>query len=168
MSKYTEIFNYFRQCPSLSDLWSIAATEDIGVKVILPQGASPSVQYQDFIDATGGYSCDIVPYPSVYEDYQINCYQAYDASDNSEPQYNVNVLNIDEVQKICDWVKEQNNRMNLPDITGERVVSIECNPSVPQIRYVNAEDNTIAYFITVRIRYVNREQGRSITYEITD
>ena len=55
-NKYVEIFNYLRQCPQLSDLWSIAGTEDVGNRVILPQGASPVNQYDEKIDiyfATG-------------------------------------------------------------------------------------------------------------------
>lgn len=82
MSKITEIFNYMRTCPQLSDLWSIAATEDVGVRVVLPQGASQKRQYNEKIDALGDYNCEIIPFPSYYEDYHINCYQAYDAKDN--------------------------------------------------------------------------------------
>lgn len=168
MGKFAEIFNYFKECPQLHKLWSIAATEDVGVRVIFPQGGSPAVQYKEFFDNLGNYNCEIIPYPSVYEDYQINCYQAYDAKDNNSPELNVNVLNIDEVQAICDWVKKQNETENFPAISGETVVSIECNPSIPQIRYVNPEDNTIAYFITVRIRFVNKERGREIIRELKD
>lgn len=165
MSKIADIFNYFRKCPQLSSLWSIAATEDAGVSVILPQGASEMVQYQEQIDALGNYECDVVPYPSVYEDYQINCYVYYDSADESEPQFNVNVLNFDEVQAVCDWVQEQNETGNLPDITGKQVVSVECNPFVPQIRYINSEENTLGYFITVRIRYVNSAKARTIYFD---
>lgn len=167
MSKYARIFEYFRQCPELADLWSIAATEDIGKRVILPQGASPAVQYQEFIDNLGGYNCEIVPYPSVYEDFQINCYEWYDVKDGSAPIHNENVLSLEAVQSICDWVKEQNEKGSFPDI-GEKVVSIECNPFVPQIRYVNAEENTVGYFITVRLRYVNHAKRKTVEYGCTD
>lgn len=167
MSKYAKIFEYFRQCPELANLWSIAATEDIGKRVILPQGASPVVQYQEFIDNLGGYNCEIVPYPSVYEDFQINCFEWYDAKDGSAPEQNANVLSLEAVQSICDWVAKQNDDNNFPDI-GEKVVSIECNPFVPQIRYVNSEENTVGYFITVRLRYVNRARRKPVEYECTD
>lgn len=167
MSKYAKIFEYFRQCPELADLWSIAATEDIGKRVILPQGASPAVQYQEFIDNTGGYNCEIVPYPSVYEDFQINCYEWYDVKDGSAPSRNENVLSLEAVQSICDWVKVQNDSKNFPDIN-EKIVSIECNPFVPQIRYVNPEENTVGYFVTVRLRYVNRAKRKTVEYECED
>lgn len=167
MNKYVNLFNWFRLCPQLSRLWSIAATQDIGVRVILPQGASPRTQYREYIDNTGAYNCEIIPYPSVYEDYQINCYEWYDENDSNPPKFNENVLSLEEVCAVCDWVKEQNDIHNFPDI-GEKIVSVECNPFVPQIRYVNQAENTVGYFITVRLRYVNRDQRRDVEYESED
>lgn len=167
MSKYAKLFDYFRQCPELENLWSIAATEDRGVRVILPQGASPVVQYQERADALGNYACEIVPYPSIYEDFQINCYEWYDVNDDSAPTRNENVLTLEQVTRICDWIKEQNDIGNFPDI-GENIVSIECNPFVPQIRYVNPDKKTVGYFITVRLRYVNRTRGKTVEYEYTN
>lgn len=167
MGKYAKIFEYFRQCPELSELWSIAATEDIGKRVILPQGASPAVQYQERIDVNGAYNGEIVPYPSVYEDFQINCYEWYDVKDSARPSRNENVLSLEDVQRICDWIERQNEARIFPDI-GEQVVSIECIPFVPQIRYVNPQENTVGYFITVRLRYVNRRRRVSIEYNGTD
>ena len=164
MDRITSLFNYFRQCPQLADLWSIAATEEEGVRVILPQGASPAVQYDEHIDDLGNYECDIIPYASLYEDYQINCYESYDPNDSSSPQYNLNVLSFEEVRKICAWVSEQNAKGNFPDI-GENVVAIECNPFVPQIRGISVDEKTLCYFITIRIRYVNWQGVRSVYYE---
>ena len=171
MSRYAEIFNYMRQCPQLKDLWSIAGQEEFGNSVILPQGASEFVQYNENLDVQGWYECDIIPFPSVYEDYQINCFRFYDANDSSKPDANINVMSIDDVQAICDWVLEQDNSKNYPVITGNngnplQIVSIECNPPIPQIRYVNQQENIIAYFVTVRIRYVNQRQRKYVEYGI--
>ena len=168
MSKYTEIFDYMQTCPSLEKLWSIGATENIDTAVILPQGASPAVQYQEQSDVLGNYEAIIEPYPSVYEDYQINCFKFYDVNDSSSPSGNINVMSLDEVQAICDWVAEQNEIGNLPNITGRQVISIECNPFVPQIRYVNERENIIAYFITVRIRYVNPTRRKTVSIDGTE
>lgn len=164
MDTYARLFEYFRQCPQLADLWSIAATEEQGVRVILPQGASPTHQYIEETDTLGNYTCEIVPYPSVFRDFQVNCYVPYDVNDDSAPFDNYNVLNLEEVESICEWVKEQNEVGNFPDI-GEKIVSIECNPFVPQIRYTNVQESIICYFITVRLRYVNREQKKVVEYE---
>lgn len=167
MDKYANLFNYFRQCPYLKNLMSIASESNKGQTVILPQGASPVVQYQERFDTLGGYECTIEPYPSIYEDFQINCYEWYDVNDTNPPQFNENVLTYQEVVGVCDWVKAQNEANNFPDI-GEMIISIECNPFVPQIRYVDPVTNTVGYFITVRLRYVNRTQRKTVEYGIED
>lgn len=165
MSKYSTLFEYFRNCPYLSNLMSIASNTNKGNTVILPQGASPVVQYQENFDNLGFYQCTISPYPSVYEDFQINCYEWYDVKDTNPPKLNENVLTYEEVCGVCDWVNEQNEKNNFPEI-GEKIVSIECNPFVPQIRYVDPDTNTVGYFITVRLRYVNRANTKSVEYEL--
>ena len=167
MDKYAILFNYFRQCPYLKNLMSIASESDKGNTVILPQGASPAVQYQEQLDVNGFYECTIEPYPSVYEDFQINCYVGMDVNDTSNPFKNYNVLKYNEVVGVCDWVKAQNKANNFPDI-GEMIVSLECNPFVPQIRYVDPTTNTVGYFVTVRLRYVNRTPRKQVEYEFTD
>lgn len=161
--KYGILFDYFRKCPYLKDLMSIASKDDRGKTVILPQGASPVVQYQERTFVDGGYECVIEPYPSIYEDFQINCYEWYDVKDSNPPESNENVLTYQEVCGVCDWIREQNEKMNFPDIE-EKIVSIECNPFVPQIRYVDPDTNTVGYFITVRLRYVNRTPRRVVEY----
>lgn len=164
MDKYSALFSYFRQCPYLSNLMSIASEGNRGNTVILPQGASPAVEYQESIDTLGNYECVIEPYPSVYEDFQINCYEWYDTKDNSPPQFNENVLTYQDVVSVCNWIEVQNAAGNFPEI-GERIISIECNPFVPQIRYVDPDTNTVGYFITVRVRYVNRRARRTVMYD---
>ena len=165
MSRLAEVFSWLRQCPQLGSLYPIAGTEEAGVSVIYPQGASARVRYDESLDVLDGYECNIVPFPSVYEDFQVNCFAAYDVRDGSEPEVNVNVLSYDEVQAVCDWIAEQDESGNLPEITGKDVVSVECNPMVPQVRYVTEQANVVAYFITVRVRYVNTARGRSVYYE---
>lgn len=165
MIDYKSLFNYFRQCPYLKNLMSIASNTQRGNTVILPQGASPKVQYIENIDNLGFYNCTISPYPSVYEDFQINCYEWYDTKDNNPPQYNENVLTYEEVCSVCQWIEEQNDNNNFPDV-GEKIISIECNPFVPQIRYVDDTTNTVGYFITVRLRYVNKSNIKCVEYEL--
>ena len=169
MSEITEIFDYLRECPQLKNLFSIAATSEIGVKVVLPLGASPTVEYEEIIDALGNYSCDVVPYPSVYKDFEINCFKNFDAQDSSAPANNLNVMSYDDVQAVCDWIEIQNQKRNLPKITNKKIISVECNPSVPQIRGVEQSTGTIAYFVTIRVRFVNPVlERRHIYIEVGD
>lgn len=167
MDKYTALFEYFRKCPYLSRLMSIAGESERGNTVILPQGASPVVQYQEYFDSLGNYQCTIEPYPSIYEDFQINCYEWYDTKDDNPPYANENLLTYQDVCSVCEWIKAQNDSNNFPEI-GEKIVSIECNPFVPQIRYVDQDTNTVGYFITVRLRYINRTQRKTVEHEFQD
>lgn len=164
MSGYAEeIFSYMRTCPRLANLWSIGAVEEIDTSVIIPQGASEVYQIQEELDVLGTYEATFEPFPSVYEDYQINCYKFYDTKDSSSPNANINVMSLDEVQSVCDWIESQNNTGNLPNIKG--VISVEANPFVPQVAYVNEQENIIAYFITLRVRYVNPRKRRVVVVE---
>lgn len=164
MDKKTEaIVEYMRTCPYLKNLLSIAGTQKRGNTIILPKGASETRQYQESRDINGNYFCDIIPNPSIYEDYQINCYELYDVKDSNPPRINGNIMKYEEVAEVCRWVKEQDQKKNFPDI-GEKVVSVECTPFVPQIRYVDEANNVVCYFITFRIRYVNTEEPRAIEY----
>lgn len=164
MLNQTAIYEFFRQCPQLSNLLSIAAEQEKGNTVILPQSASQTADYNDFIDTTGYYQCEIQPYPSIYEEYQINCFEWYDTKDTNPPRYNENVLTYEQVCEVCEWINEQDRLQNFPS-AGENIVSMECFPYVPRIKYVDPDNNTIGYYITVRIRYVNKmRQKRTVEY----
>lgn len=164
MDKTVAIFEYLRTCPLLTNLWSIASPAEIGARVVIPFGASAKYQYQEFFDNLGNYCCEKVPYPSLYEEYQINCYDFYDTNDNSSPNVNINALNFEDIRKVCDWIEEQDERANYPDI-GENIVSIECQPILPRVRYVDSQERIIGYYITIRIRYVNWKEQKSIEYQ---
>lgn len=163
MINYKNLFNYFRQCPYLQNLMSIVGESEQGNQIILPNGSGEKYQNNEKIDSLGDYSNDRIPYPSVYEDFQINCYEWYDVKDTNPPQYNENVLTYEEVCGICEWIEQQDDDKNFPDV-GEDVISIECYPFVPQIQYVDPDTNTVGYYITVRIRYVNKAKRKFIEY----
>lgn len=127
-SKIVEIFDYMRNCPQLAKMLSIAGKEEIGNSIIYPQGSSQAFNIREKLDTLDGYEADIVPLPSVYEDFQINCYQFYDENDSTQPNGNINVLSYEEVDKICQWIQNQDEIGNLPEITGENVINIECLP----------------------------------------
>lgn len=168
MSKTTGIITFMRSCPELSNLWAFATTEELGTSVIISRGSSDIFRMEnELIDVCGNYSGDVVPYESIYEDFQILCYKPLDPNDNSSPRNNINVLSFEEVENVCDWVREQNRNNNFP-IIGEKVISIESLSTLPLNWGVNLTEGIIAYSITIRIRYVNPEQRKSIEYELED
>jgi len=157
--KYNDIFKWLLQCPQLSELWQIYATMKDGANVILPFGTSERRRLTDYIDNVGGYNAEIKPTASVYEEYQINCYRDVVADEND-----YNVLKIEDVQAICDWIIEQDESGNLPEIEGVKVVAVEPHPFNPQIRFIDPESNIIGYYFTLRVYYVNTAKARDVEY----
>ncbi len=162
-----DLTNYLRQCPELENLLPIAGEAEEGNSIVLPQGASPDKQVNGGYDVNGNFEAEIIPYDVVYEDYHINCYKYYNPRDPKPPERNVNILTEREVKAVCEWVREQNEINNFPHI-GEKVICIECNPFVPQVRYVDEANNIVCYFVTVRIYYVNLTPRKTVEYEFTD
>jgi hypothetical protein len=159
MSKYEEIFDYLKQCPQLYQLWGLYAEEIDGTSVILPFGTSRRTTLTDYTDTIGGYNGEIEPLTSVYEEYQVNCYK--DITPNAT-EYNF--MKLEDVQAVCDWIIEQDENGNLPKITGKQIISVEPFPFIPQVRYIDPDKNIIAYFITVRITYVNPALARTVEF----
>ena len=163
--KYQIIFEYLKQNPILSSLWCIGAEEEEGQNVVLPQGTSQAMGFEnEMVDVNGIYSGTHAPMARVYEDFQINCFRYVDINNNQEPSVNLNVRTLEEVQSICEWIEKQNEVGNFPKLN-EAVIAIECNPFNPQIRYVDLSEKIIAYFITVRVHYLNPRKPRYFEHE---
>lgn len=160
MSKQTNITEWLMDCPQLASLYNITAEEQDGANIIFPIGSSIRRSISDTVDVTGGYEADILPAASVYEEYQINCYKMLVNSDNG-----YNVMRVEEVEDVIDWINEQDEKQNFPDMNGKKVVAVETFPFVPQIRFVDPETGIVCYYITLRITYVNTAKGRSVYYE---
>lgn len=157
MSKYTEITEWLARCPQLATLWNISAEQTAGANVLLPQGASTRRTMTERTDITGAYDCDITPTSSVYEDYQINCYRQFAANANE-----YNIMNLDDVQAVCDWIIERDEALDFPAVTGRKIFAIDVLPFCPQIRGIDDDTGLIAYYITMRIYYVNSAKQRSV------
>ena len=161
MSKQQEITDWLAGCPQLAELWNISAEAVDGANVLLPSGTSARRSVADMLDITGAYSIDILPEPSVYEEYQINCYKAFASNDNA-----FNVLKIDEVEAVIDWIISQDEAGIFPEITGKTVVAVEPFPFIPQIRGVDPDTGLICYYITLRVTYINTAQRRSALWQM--
>ena len=145
------------QCPQLSSLWNISAYEQDGANVIMPTGTSYRRNITESIGVDGWYEATLTPLPSIYEEYQINCYKTIVNNDND-----FNTLNFEDVEKVIDWITEQDEKQNFPQISGRKIIAVECFPFIPQIRGVDPDTGLICYYVTVRITYVNPAKSRLI------
>lgn len=156
-SKQQNITDWLMQCPQLAELWNISAEEQDGANIIIPSGSSARRNITDHIDVAGYYEADIVPLPSVYEEYQLNCYKSMHNNAND-----YNVMKLEEVESVIDWINEQDKEQSFPTMLGKTVIAVETHPFVPQIRAVNPDTGMVCYYITLRITYVNTARRRSI------
>lgn len=160
MSKTENITKWLMKCPELYSLWNISALTQDGTSIIFPSGSSQRRNLSDKIDITGRYNADIIPFPSVYEEYQINCYKTF--TDNSN---DYNIMKYEDVERVIEWIHTQDENGNFPDI-GKVVISTECFPFIPQIRAVSPDSRLICYYITLRITYINTSKERNIQWQI--
>lgn len=163
MLNYVKIVEYLRKCPEIEKLLPIAGTEEAYTEVVLPAGGSSTANVVGGFDALGGYEGSVNPIPSIYEDYQINCYRYYDVKDNNPPQYNSNALTEEEVNEIFKWVANQDEKNNFPDVT-EKIITVECTSLQPYIRGVDESKNIVCYVVNFRVWYVNEVRKRKQVY----
>ena len=83
MSKITDLFDYFLNCPQLHDLLAISGEASKGKEIFFPRGSSPIYATQnENIDVLGNYNGTFLPFPSLYEDWQMNLYRHADPNDD--------------------------------------------------------------------------------------
>lgn len=163
--EYVKIVDYLRQCPQIAKLLPIAGEQKAYNDIVLPAGGSPTANISGNIDTIGGYDGRVVPIPSIYKDYQINCYRPYDVKDNNPPYANGNALTLEEVDEVFSWVAEQDNSENFPDVS-EKIIAVECTSVQPYIRGVDDSENIVCYVITFRVWFVNEiRKPRCVYYE---
>ena len=161
MGKTADLTSWLLKCPTLAAVWNISAEMADGVNVVLPAGSSERRTTSSMIDVTGCYDCDIKPMASVYETFQINCYRQFAENEND-----FNVLKYEEVESVINWIIAQDEAQNLPEFGGEKVVAVDCIPFQPQIRGVEPTSKLVCYYITIRVTYVNKARGRSLSWQM--
>lgn len=164
MSKITDLFDFMIECPELSGLWLITAEADRGTRVIFNRGSSSVYNMQnEMIDVLGGYSGLLMPYPSVYEEFQINMYQPADPRDSNTGENNINALSYQETENVCTWLFNQNapdkitGKRNLPKFGDEKVIAIIPTGTTSTIWGYDENKQIIIYAITARVYYVNTQ-----------
>lgn len=155
----SNITEWLKQCPQMANLFSISAEGNDGDNLITPFSSSDRASISEQKDITGFYEADIVPFVSVYEEYQIDCFRmAYSNEDN------YNIMSYEDVKSVCDWIEAQNLTGNFPEI-GEQIVRVEPKPFLPSVRFRDVDANLVGYYFTLRITYVNKMQRRGVEYE---
>lgn len=169
MSKISTLFEYMRQCPQLNNLWSIFGEIEKGSQIIFPRGSSPIYAVEDEgFDVADEYNGTLAPYPSIFEDFQVDMIQRIDPNDDRNTADNINIVSYDEVEQVCTWLLEQNAKRNLPKIEGLKVLSIEPTGTAPIVWSVDDGQQLIVYAITVRLRYVNPNPRINMSYDAED
>ena len=142
----------------MNDLFGITAESKGGNNLITPFSSSDRVSISSQNDITGVFEADIIPFDTAYEEYQIDCFRmAYPNEDE------FNLMSYDDVKKVCDWIEEQNQIKNFPNIG--KVIRVEPKPFLPSVRFRDFESNLVAYYFTLRITFVNTVKRQVITYD---
>lgn len=158
MSDLENIKDWLMECPQMQNLFSITAEGNDGDNLITPFSSSDRVSISDKSDITGHYEADIIPFDSVYEEYQVDCFRMAYANED-----NYNIMSYNDVKSVCDWIEQQNVIKNFPNI-GKSIVRVEPKPFLPGVRFKDVENNLVGYFFTLRITYVNPIKRQSIEY----
>lgn len=146
-----QIASWLLKCPQIQQLYGISAEEVDNTNLIIPKSSSERRYFNDSIDEYGEYHATVAPTASYSEEYQINLFKRYYPDDNT-----TNYMAADDVYRVLQWVIEQDESGNFPSVTDETVVAVEPYPNIPTIRYINEENGLVAYYFTLKIRYVNK------------
>lgn len=142
----------------MSNLFTITAEGQDGTNLITPFSSSDRASIVDRVDVTGAYGADIIPFNSVYEEYQVDCFRHAYPNEDADT-----IMQYDDVKEVCKWIEAQNLTKNFPDIE-EKVVRVEPKPFLPTVRWKDVEANLVGYCFTLRITYVNDAPRQVIEY----
>jgi len=65
----------------------------------------------------------------------------------------VNISQIFDVQKVMDWIDEQNQIRNFPDFGNKMMISIENLQNMPNLAGVSDDSTVAKYMIQCRVKY---------------
>lgn len=164
MEDIKNIIEFLSECPELSELMSFAAVEEVGKSVIYGVGASPRRTRRAVHDVTGAVCVTVTDAAEWYKDFQINLFQPYDPNDDAPPSVNQNVLSYEQAQNVIDWINAKEDAEDYPVIPDRTVSGMETVPDVPQTAYVNDAEQVIAYYVTLRVYFVQHKRVKYRDY----
>ena len=151
----TAIIEYLQTCPYLQNIkvyFNFAqATDNIKQLVTVAQ---PTSTVKTFIDGSKEkiYSITIIDYRSV----------AYQPLVNAEGDYpNENVEEFLDVQGIIEWIEEQDDLRNFPELGDDYVVDkVSTTTDIPNLNGVDTSiQPTLAkYSVTIQVQYLDKSK----------
>lgn len=166
---FTQIFDWLRTCPKLSELWSIIGEEkgqyQNNSNIIAPSGSTELYIKDISRDSLGNISYRLKPYPVITMDLPILAY-AEAVLDPAPPTENYNNARLNDVQECIDWIINQNNTGNLPVVDGYKILGVIPAPPIAQLYGEAGESgvvDTIKYGFTLQVDYVNK--AAEVCYE---
>lgn len=161
MTDFEAIYHWLmEECGVLQECWAVSSLLDDMKNVIQPNSSENlyDVTYTPYQD--GGKRYLFQPKEPYYFDVDIICYRAVYADQND---YNMDALG--NVQSVCDWFIDCQNKGDTPKVTG--CYQIECLTPKPFIRGEyewegNPGGFLVDYAITVRFYVDNPAKERVV------
>lgn len=154
MDKNEAMIAYLQQCPVIANnptYFNFAEGED-NTKQLVTVGNDKIVE-KPYIDGSvlRRYTFTIIDYRSVV-------YQAL-ATVSGYP--NENVVEMQDVQSIIDWVEKQNDARNFPDFgedcVVDEIVSLTDTPKLNGVDH-STTPNLAKYHISIRVTYLDKSK----------
>lgn len=155
MSDFEQIYEWLKTCPNLYNLWVVSSLLEDRRTILQPNSAAPmyKAEYAAYVD--NGKKYTFTPTEPYYFDMDIICYREVYADENAE-----NICTQKDIQAVCDWLIEQQNTGNAPQLDKYPCYQVECLTPIPFIRNEWQSENNpgavlVDYAVTVRFYTVN-------------
>lgn len=134
--KNTAILNWLYDCDEIKDIFYLVGNQENDSTTIVPNTAEEWTKR--FNDGTGEkeLTCTFIIYKSV----------------STEPNTDDNANALFDVEKVMEWVREQNAKSNYPQFAdNETVFEIEVLENMPTM--AGADEKTAKFIFAVKINY---------------
>lgn len=150
MSKFEDVFNWLKTCPSLMSLWAISATVQGWNDVLFLNNTSElynniTINYKD-----GETRITMSPSKDYSETYTITAYRPF--AENADT-FNIDAFN--QTQAACDWILQQQNENHLFEIDGKPIYAVELLTPSPIMQGTDTDNSLIGYYISIRLHMAN-------------
>lgn len=136
LNKSKIVMDWLMQCPEIKDLYFAFSQAESGNNEILPIADENWIK--KYIDDSGMKSYELA----------FIAYQTFSDVPNSDENAEIQF----DLEKIMNWVEEQNEAENFPDLPN--VEEVKCMENMPNLSGVN--EQCAKYMFTIQIIYMER------------